>query len=398
MRLLSIENKNRIKENYFSVALFIFIYSFYCAPTNKFLNNTYYILVLLPFCIYSFINYRKWLAALVHYKLYVALCVALILSSVLNGIEIDELGHQLTRLLYVTGFIGALAVACQNNTKLPMQILHVIVYSAFLGAVFCLFDTYFVGGENLSYRLVGRGALENPILLSSIHGVAIFCAAYIFSTLKNKVGWLYLFLMLPSIAIVFLTQSRGPLLALVVTCLLFLFWLMKGKFRVKALITTVLAGCMLITAAFILEDVDSRLVSLDGPRPAIWGETLKKIVQKPIVGYGLQEKTDITAPMIIKSEQGAVEVNTHFQHPHSAYLTTLLHGGFLAFILLLMLLIKTLFCTKRVSPYHFILVFGLIYVLFDAARLFTPPKELWLIIWLPLGMLLAIRRTKADDA
>lgn len=398
MQLLSLKNRHRIKKNYFSIAVIVFISSFYYAPSSKFLNNTYYILVLFPFCIYSVIHYRQWLNTLIQYRFYAGLCVTLILSSLINGIEMKELGHQFTRLLYVTGFIGALAIANNYNSKLPTQILRGIVYGAFFGAILCLYLTYFIDQQSISYRLRGVGALDNPILLSSIHGAAILSALYIGLTLKNKFSWIYFFLILPSIAIVFLTQSRGPLLALVITSLVCVFWVSSKHLKIVTAITTMLVGCLLVTTALILENTDNRLMSLDGPRPAIWGQTLEKIYQKPIIGYGLQKTTTINAELEIKNQQQVVVkvINMDFQHPHNVYLTTLLHGGILALILLITLIINVLVSIKRVNFYHFLLVFGLIYILFDGSRLFASPRELWFIIWLPIGMLLAMKHTKVD--
>ena len=395
MNTLTLGNFSKIKENWFSVALIFFICNFYFAPSSKFLHNVFFIFILFPFCIHAFQHRTYWRTEFSRYKVYIGLCGALLLSSIVNFTTFKEFGHEFSQILYVTGFIGAIALTVRDNPNILIQLLRAISYAGFLGAIICICAEYYQNG-NLSNRLTGWGVMENPIVLSSIYAFSAFSSIhmYISSKINSASSWRFLVLVIPPISVVLLTQSRGPLLALIIASAAYFLITIS----IRAIIIGAISIATITTIVLLNTDIHSRLLSLDGARPAIWEQALKKISNKPLLGHGLQETKRIDALAKFQTADGRFEEKVvNFLHPHSVYLTTLLHGGILALIIFGAVIFSALYA-KEITIWHFLLLFGLIYMTFDGSRLFDSPKELWLINWLPLGILLAQRTRNQRQA
>jgi O-antigen ligase len=376
-----------ITDNWFPLFLTIFITGFFWAPTTKLLNNIYYVFVLLPLVVLflvrsdriakakSFICAYGWLSIFV---------AAVLVSSLVNKIDIDSLGRQLMRVLYVIGFLVAIKVVVQSERGVRHFWLPFIMLAV---ALSCCYSIYLANAVSspTGPRMLGYGITDNAVRLGAIYGFAGLAALISYLSGQSRSSYLYLVPCALALYVVVLSESRGPLLAVAISSAVALLAI-RGR---RSVFIAVLAAVVAVVGIVVLsgEVQQSRIFSLDGPRIEIWSIALDKITQAPWFGYGLQ------------AAEGIDLVKWHFEHPHGGFITTLLLGGIISLLALFALIGSTALRGAKnpdLTPWRILLCFGLIYMVFDGSRLFYHPRELWLIFWLPMGFLLALTTPKIE--
>ena len=90
-------------------------------------------------------------------------------------------------------------------------------------------------------------------------------------------------------------------------------------------------------------------------------------------------------------------------YAHSSFLATLRDGGLVGLLLLLVVYglalytaFKMVFTVRR-ARYLCLFALGVICVLVDTDQIVTRPRELWIILWLPLACLVAYELGLTDD-
>jgi O-antigen ligase len=113
---------------------------------------------------------------------------------------------------------------------------------------------------------------------------------------------------------------------------------------------------------------------------------LKQVFEAPFFGHGYLSEATVSVPSAPEP-----------YHAHSAYLATLRDGGMVGTALLLMVLGGAVVRAVRVGRSNgdyaclALLLYGMLCITTSADRLIDRPKELWLILWLPLSLLLTQR-------
>lgn len=372
---------NTIKKYGRSTAILIFVSGFYLSPSSKALNNTFYLLILAPFLI-AIIQDRALLFNLFKNHCLLLLLISLmLLSSLINGISATDFGYQLSRILYILGFIGAISLAVLKDKELPNKIISAIIVISPIAACYSIY-WWLSSGHSFPARMSGWGVMDNPIPLASTYAFAAIAAITTFLKGSKPKDYLLFLSFAPSILILLLTQSRGPLLAFSVATIIAIIFIYRNKR--SALIFSL--GLTVITIVSLTSLQQSRIFSSDSNhRLDIWNTALKKVRQSPMLGLGLQESKKIS----LYSDKH--KRNLLFNHPHSVYVTTILHGGLVSLFVLLAMFANGLtrnWQNKNFWVWRLLLLFGLIYTIFEGGRIFTSTREIWLIIWLPFAMLL----------
>jgi len=355
------------------VCLSLLVVGFYFSPEKKLINSFYYETLLAPMVVYSAFNPRKTLHFFAQQKVFSLLLATLLGSSLINRIAPVDLAHQLTRLLYVTGFIGAVCAAIYQWPKIKLLLLPLIAITAASAACWEMF-LWFSSGHSYGQRLVGSSAMDNPVLLGNVLAFGVLASFILFlrhAQTGSRLMWLYLLMVIPASMAMVMAQSRGPLLALAI-CLICAAFFIRSKyspFLMLLFVLSIFAGANQLNRAH-----------LDGPRWGIWSESLASIKTAPILGHGLQQSTRITVD------------GRNYDHHHSLYLVTWYHGGLPALLCLLSLIVIALLRGRHSATntnWQLLLLFGLISIMADGKRLFESPDHIWLVFWLPLGILLA---------
>lgn len=266
--------------------------------------------------------------------------------------------------------------------------LHALIFSA----TFTLLILTFIFVDK-STLLTGRlengffSAPSNVIDLGGYFAIGII-SAFIIARETSKY-WVYLPASLLFIGLL-LTQSRGPLLALLVSS--FLLFAKYKHIHLRHILST--AGCIVIIAFFFYwtgygSEYTQRLIDAyqqSYVRFGIWQHTLELAEQKPWFGWGF-DKT-----LSFRNSLGAVVTTTH-----SVYFSTLLKGGIVGLILLAGVIMAGLGCAWRrfheaMALESMMYLFSLMFFITQGMFVIGSPSEAWMLFWLPLAVTMADRR------
>lgn len=288
----------------------------------------------------------------------------------------DGLGGLAKRPLYVFMMFAASALIACKDEQLLLKTLRIGALLAALAALINLY-AYFIGPS--AERLIGTGALRNPLLTS--HVLGFFCTYWIAAwlTRSERHDWLPILLALPLLAAVLATGSRTPLLALVLTSLWML--LMSGRRAFCLVAALVLAAGASI--ALMPEILLQRGLSF---RPQLWSEAIRQASEHLWIGHGFDSKFIFN----IEGLGGALS------DPHNVELAILLELGLVGLSLwLLMYGLILLRCLQQRHQGKFqlasaLVVYGFSAGLTEGSNFFSRPNENWFLIWIPLSLVAAL--------
>lgn len=258
--------------------------------------------------------------------------------------------------------------------------------------VFALFSImlYIYNGMYASnIRLLPLGFARQEILGASLYGAVGIMSIYLFFTsseIYKKILFAAIFLAI--LIMILLTVSRGPILS----CLSCsgLAMLIFSKNRLRFLISAFLATILILVFIFIISDYNQIFLSYaiqimergTSYRLTLWQLTLDRIIERPILGYGVRNIFESDVP-------GGYS-------PHNLYLSTAYYFGIPALLILLGLLTQSLkrsligFTQSNYSKLLFVLVLHALFsVVTDHGQLVRGNTPIWIIFWLPLCMSLA---------
>lgn len=239
-------------------------------------------------------------------------------------------------------------------------------------------------------RLVGWGRAENPVQCGLMYGMAflliVFCRNKM-PVFKNLPCLATHALSLLPLAALVLSQSRGPFLTTVVLFvgLLALYPVIHNKLCLrKFLLLTVLTISGLL--CFLLYGSSVTFERGSTGRLDIWQHALELVQQKPIFGHGIATKFQYEF-----SYNNKIDV---IGHPHSIYLSALVHTGIVGFVLQLIAIVSGLYlglvryCKNNDASFLILIGFGALLGLVDFGGYYTNLGTTWLVFWFPLAALL----------
>jgi len=231
-------------------------------------------------------------------------------------------------------------------------------------------------------RLTGLGFISNPNFTAGLYGVfAVMTCSFMNKApgLWSRLAYAVLFAVLSGYVV--LTQSRAPLIALLLSSSVLVF----GKRRREAIAgISVLLGVIVLFAVTYPELIRSALMRGLSYRLDIWQGLLAQISEAPWIGHGYLAHR----PEIAVGSQS-------FMVAHNAYLATLRDGGAIGLWLLITLLGYSLWCAirlgRRAQDYTVfaIMLFGVLCIAVLSDQLIVRHEMEWLLVWFSLGLVLA---------
>ena len=314
------------------------------------------------------------------FQLLITLFVFIILSLLWNGVEVNDATYFKPLLLILT-FIASLVYLNLNNKAIVTQILLIasIIYA--LMSVYSIIDLYIMQNAPVSTRLIGVGNLSNPLLSSHIYGIfTVFIAGYYIATPKTTLKSILLaFIFVGLLSFILFTHSRTALVGLT-SAFVMLLWLQRSR---KALYIAIFV--FIIAAIFAIidfENITSRGLSY---RPELWALTFEKLSLHPVLGYG------IGSELLIYIEG----LDETLSEPHNIHLGLTYFLGVIGLLIWLLFLASlfVFFIKNKNLPLAKIgglmLVYGMTAGLTEGSNIFTRPKEIWFLTWLPIALLFA---------
>ncbi len=255
-----------------------------------------------------------------------------------------------------------------------------------LGCFFALINLLaFYGDNSITSRLNGLLVARNPNELGVLFGILsllAFCQWLKANTFKQSLhyGLVLVCLLLP----LFLSQSRGALLALVITSLMACFYIGMSKQKMGILAGLVLLSILvlIINWSQVMAFVPDRFGS--GLRDIIWQEVFFRSVNEHLLlGIGLEKEGRIIIP--------DVDV---FNHAHNVWLDTFYRTGLIGLILALVhvfYVLQKFRSSEILMPLYLWLMFGLIASMFDYRGFFWEIDFKWFLFWIPVGLISAVQ-------
>jgi O-Antigen ligase len=368
--------------NWIGVGLLFFITSFIWSPSRDGVQTVFALGFLLPLlCVLPFRKpefrvYGGWFT-----------CLALIfaayasLTSTWSPVpEADFFVIQWVVLAVWLCGINWLSSQREINWSYLLELL--LLLGCFLGLINLL---VFYGENSIFSRLNGLFVARNPNELGVLFGILsllAFCQWLKANTFKQSVhyGLVLACLLLP----LFLSQSRGALLALLITSLMACFYIGMSKqkmgFLAGLVILSVLA--LIVNWSQVMVFAPDRFGS--GFRDIIWQEVFSRSVNEHLLfGLGLEKEGRIIIP--------DVDV---FNHAHNVWLDTFYRTGLIGLILALVhvfYVLQKFKPSETLTPLYLWLMFGLVASMFDYRGFFWEIDLKWFLFWIPVGLISAVQ-------
>ncbi len=242
-------------------------------------------------------------------------------------------------------------------------------------------------------RLNGWGKAENRVQCGVLYGLALLMAMAHIQAIQNffrSLNWQPLLAACTVCAIIalpfFLSYSRGPILAVAAVC--GAMALLKGMSDRRWLIPL---GFVIASGIVILLLNDSILERGSNGRMQVWDQAIDIFMAKPWFGQGIASKFYYRI-ISVDGDPGIIS------HPHSIYLSALVHTGIVGLTVLLGSLLSGLYFAKKAlcagqASYFILIAFGAVLGFLDYGGYYTNFGGTWLVYWLPMAGLAAYWQT-----
>lgn len=291
----------------------------------------------------------------------------------------STLTHSVYLLLYL-----AMLITILNGSKRNQLFTAIVAGLTVLSLYTLLFDSHNI--LLLRQTLPNNPGPQNVIDLAGCAAIGVILTLIVFRDTKNKFILLALPILLATIAI---TQSRGPVLSLLIALIVTTHYRSISRKNVAYLAISLALTAVLLAYSTAGEMLISRfeMMSTQGmTRVSIWHHTLELVAQAPFFGYGFDKGLSFTN-----------YTGEYIRTTHSLYLGALLQGGIIGLMFFSAVLIYGLLSAFRriksgmrleAALYIFMLIFYASQGMFVVGN----PSESWTLFWFPLGVIMAQRR------
>lgn len=324
-------------------------------------------------------QWRRWFSPLMG-VLTLFFAWALLSSLWSNGEESGrDIKHAL--MIYLTLWAGVLSAGIERRW-LP-RLLEASCYVMAGVAAISLYNAYVLHGLPISVRLASFWQLSHSILAAHVFGFFLTVLLYFRpSGLGQQSVWCVALLLLA--AFVLFTQSRGVWLAVGVG-LVFITMLKREWIYILAI--TLGVGIFALVMVLRPELMTARGLSY---RPELALEGLSLLSQHALGGLGIGSDYNLTL-----ESNGRV-----FDHPHNLFLSIGLDLGIVGLLLWLLawvLLLLTAWRNRQSVLGGALLgvwCFASVACLTDGADIWSKPREVWFLSWIPLTLALTLGAAK----
>jgi O-antigen ligase len=368
---------------FLEISFLVFLCGFFFMTQIKWQNNVFYALILIPYLI---MFKRKSFTMLCRSKIFlmVLLFMGYSMATLLWGVRgtYSDYIHMLIKSLSVLVFYALTIELSLVDERFRGRAFFVLCWISLIGAAIAIYLTHY-GFVYPPARLMDIGTFRNPIQAGSVYGMILIIIYYHF--LSKGWRWytiLYIPLFIALLTILLLTQSRGPLLALIIA--FFVGSLVARDFKMLIILTLIAAGVWLLVSSgerFFYNLIITRGTSY---RLEIFQCVFKIIMEKIVFGHGMLMEFTCT-----------MSDGTLISRTHNLFLAAWLYGGLVGLSLLVAFLIKSLwvsahyFMEKNNCIYISWLIFSLICVSTGNHNAISNPHPIYLFFWMPLGFLTA---------
>jgi O-antigen ligase len=393
------------KRHVYVVFYLLFVLAFFISPNLRWHCNFYYALIIPVYLISLqkikfkiFFQSKIWLISM-----FLLLYLLMTILWAKNPGDKSSF-YYLRKFVYLFVF---LSLTMELVLRYELFFEKLFIFISWIGAATAFFSVvYFYGSDTFSWTNIEYIAdpafnphfrlsyiadqLQNPISGAIIYGMIVLIIY--FNVLKGSGKshkWLYRVLMIIIAGSVLLTQSRGPMGALLLT-----FIIAGILTRDKKLLITLGCIIMIMVILFInIHQFRKVIATIRGfsYRIELAQKTLNQAKGNLLFGKGLT--TD---------NQMIMDDGTNLHHTHNVYLGMILYGGITGLLIFLLLLaeafreaLKHFFSTNDITFFALIL-FAAVCNITCMDKIITHPHPLWFYFWLPLGLLAGVTFKRSE--
>ncbi|UZE95757.1 O-antigen ligase family protein [Alkalimarinus alittae] len=355
------------------------------------LSRAFYFIGVLPAILLLLLNEgnRRVVKQDITFWLIVLLLTSLYLTVYWGREELSgDVIRRYSRWFFIT-LVFATAMYFYGFHKLNELKVHyyILQLSAAIAAVSAI-AIYFAEAR-YPQRLVGMGLLDHPILGSGVL-IMVWVMSLLGANLDNKKDIISTVLSLTAVSFfVFLSQSRGPIIATIILWL-GIIWLIK---TMKARVLVGFFSTFVALGLYLFLDLGSVIQSMiergSSYRFDIWSATLSNMNEYFWFGIGVATDFSHTQTgMAVAASVGNIVID----HPHNLFLSMWVYGGIIPVLLLSLVFCYIFFRAlqlrgKKRDSVLIIFFTVLALSITDTYKLISSPQEIWLIFWLPIGVL-----------
>jgi O-antigen ligase len=264
-----------------------------------------------------------------------------------------------------------------------------VIGAAWLGTILlAILTLIYVDKSHILQTRLNAGfpwAPDNVIDLGGYMALGILFSTLLFREFKSF--WFLTPIPLLLICLL-LTQSRGPLMALLASGAA--VFVIRPQWNLKVLLgfclLVILVAAVLYFSGFLDTFIHRIDVSYDQSfiRFGIWEHAFNVAMQKPLFGWGFGKELSFVN-----------SIGQHVTTTHSLYFAALLKGGIVGFILFVSVIGLALWrCKKHLVHNHksevAIILFSLIFYVTQGMFIISNPREYWVLFWLPLVIAMSV--------
>ncbi len=299
------------------------------------------------------------------------------LAYIAARLVVDETFWDAAALLRLPAYVLAVFIAVSFLALTQRDRLVATLRGAAVLSVFLALLNLWIFACGNQERLVGFGALSNPLLISHAYGffVAIWLG-YLMTGVDHARWWAVAPLGVLAI-LLYETGSRTPMLALLAS----VGWVLVLRPRRKVL----LCGAALLVLVSILFALNPEAMLQRGLsyRTEIWAEVWRQSKGALIWGRGLDADLRVQLP----------DIPYPFSDPHNMTLSVLYRLGLVGVAFWGAMYVISLWAAWKcreddtVVIFSVAVVYGLMAGMTEGGSFLARPKEHWLLIWIPLALL-----------
>lgn len=357
--------------------LWIFVSAFWWAPSRDGLESIYALAFFIPLLLV--LPWRRPDLA-VYGGCFTAAGLAYASWSLLSGVWGSDLGYLALQWLVLAIWLAGVAWVLQKKSVDWDKFLRWLVVIGALTAMINIVVFYW--SHPLAARMEGVMVARAPTLVGQVYGVVVLLGILLsWRTDCFKCALGLSFACTPALVALGLSQSRGPLLSLVLTLVIGLCWLRPGW---KILLVQFVVAALGLIGLFVIFPLDQLLLGRGVSfRDQIWADVIQQMIAEPGLfwwGVGMSEATDIQTSI------------GEYHHAHNAWLDIVYRTGIMGLGLAVVHLVLLLWTARRhlpLAPLTLWLLYGCGCLLVDSRSLFWEIDVKWLLYWIPAGLLAA---------
>ena len=390
MRFIDREFRDRILTNWASFGLILFLVALYCAKNGNQCRWIYGLFFMTPILGIMLTRPWKWSIYGGRFTGIALLYGVFVVCSTFWSDSPNIYDRSYDFLCFSTWFCGTAWLAHKKKIDTRL-IVNALIYTGAVMAVFLMIIFYAENSLDTRMWLQGwkRFGPTNPIRIGMYYSLTtLLCFIKILDANESRKKAIFLFLMAFNFLPVLVTQSRGPLLACLVTLVFIIFFYKVNKKIIIALFLFLFFVLGLVISNSQLEKLILSRINNDSWRKEIWSQSISRTIEiNPWLGCGRGDKIKIPVKLPQRKNWILTFSSSHNQFIDAFYVLGIV--GLFLFIIFNINIVLHYTRDPSLFPLFIWFILGSI-AAFTVGNCSIDLDVNWLYFWMPAGLIGAV--------